>query len=105
MWKDSAHLHSRISFPRETRHAMTLLMSRNSTRSDEAELVEEEGEHFEMSSVVPPPNTARTRRTEIVKHDSRSCVNLSNMPCPKNLLCERGFHDGPCDVKKKGKMT
>lgn len=71
-----------VEFPKETRNAIPLQYER---------LKREEKKKINIE-VQTSPKISTTRVYPAFKIPK----NLQKMPCPKNLLCEKGLHSGQC---------
>lgn len=71
-----------MNFPRETRNAIPLQYEKLKRKEKKKVTVE----------VQTSPKISTTRFYPAFKIPG----NLKKMPCPKNLLCEKGLHSGQC---------
>lgn len=84
-------------FPRETRTAMSIILS-NKNSSISCKLCREKFRKTQLSH-IETQTSPQISQHEFVREETPT------LPCPKNLLCERGYHQGRCEESVRRKLT
>lgn len=97
-----------MKFPKETRNAvMFMLSNKNEVRSSSSQfrnsISPNRNAFIKNSETQTSPVISTTRVYPAFKIPK----NFKKIPCPKNLLCEKGLHAGKCGriITQKAKIT